>query len=45
MLTGTVPLKIAFDSETDIPLIQVSLPGDSSEYSSATLGKGLAGLR
>ncbi|KAK4684479.1 4,5-DOPA dioxygenase extradiol, partial [Tremellales sp. Uapishka_1] len=40
-----VPFKVAFEGKTDIPIVQVSLPGDSSPESTARLGKGLAALR
>lgn len=40
-----VPLKVAFDGKTDIPIIQVSLPGDSSPASTVKLGKALSSLR
>ena len=41
----SVPLKIGLEGQTDIPLVQVSLPGDSSPESSAKLGKALSRLR
>lgn len=44
-LTRRVCLKVAFDGKTDIPIIQVSLPGDGSPASTARLGKALGGLR
>lgn len=40
-----VPLKVAFNGKTSIPIIQVSLPGNSSPDSAAKLGKALSGLR
>jgi len=40
-----VPLKIGFEGETDIPIVQVSLPGDGTPESTAKLGKALASLR
>lgn len=40
-----VPLKVGLEGQTDIPLVQVSLPGDGSEVSSAKLGEALAALR
>lgn len=36
---------MAFNGSTQIPIIQVSLPGDSSPVSSAKLGRALASLR
>ncbi|ORY33446.1 Extradiol ring-cleavage dioxygenase, class III enzyme, subunit B [Naematelia encephala] len=39
------PFLAAFDGKTDIPIIQVSLPGDSSPVTTAKLGKALAPLR
>lgn len=36
---------MAFNGATDIPIIQVSLPGDSSPVSAAKLGRALASLR
>lgn len=41
----TVPFLVAFEGKTDIPIVQVSLPGDSSPVSAAKLGKALAALR
>ena len=40
-----VPLKVGLEGKMDIPLVQVSLPGDGSAESSVKLGKALAGLR
>lgn len=40
-----VPFKVAFDGKTDIPIVQVSLPGDSSPLSAARFGRALASLR
>jgi aromatic ring-opening dioxygenase catalytic subunit (LigB family) len=40
-----VPFLVAFAGKTDIPIVQVSLPGDSSPVSAAKLGKALAALR
>lgn len=40
-----VPFKVAFAGRTDIPIIQVSLPGDSNPISAAKLGRALAPLR
>lgn len=40
-----VPFLVAFEGKTDIPIVQVSLPGDSSPVSAAKLGKALAALR
>ncbi|TXT12916.1 hypothetical protein VHUM_01317 [Vanrija humicola] len=40
-----VPFKVAFDGRTDIPIAQVSLPGDSSPLSAARFGRALAALR
>ncbi|RXK40491.1 hypothetical protein M231_02143 [Tremella mesenterica] len=40
-----VPFKVAFAGETQIPLVQVSLPGDGQAISAAKLGKALAPLR
>lgn len=40
-----VPFLVAFAGKTDIPIVQVSLPGDSSPVSAAKLGKALASLR
>ncbi|KLT38816.1 Extradiol aromatic ring-opening dioxygenase [Cutaneotrichosporon oleaginosum] len=40
-----VPFLVAFAGKTDIPVVQVSLPGDSDPVSAAKLGKALASLR
>lgn len=40
-----MPFLVAFNGKTDIPIIQVSLPGDSSPTSAAKLGRALAALR
>jgi aromatic ring-opening dioxygenase catalytic subunit (LigB family) len=40
-----VPFKVAFKGKTEIPVVQVSLPGDGSPVSTAKLGKALAALR
>lgn len=40
-----VPFLVAFEGKTAIPIIQVSLPGDSSPVSAAKLGRALAPLR
>lgn len=40
-----MPFKVAFAGKTDIPIVQVSLPGDGSPVSSAKLGKALSSLR
>ena len=44
-LTRLVPLKVGLDSQTDIPIVQVSLPGDGSPGSTASLGRALRSLR
>jgi 4,5-DOPA dioxygenase extradiol len=40
-----VPFKVAFDGKTDIPIVQVSLPGDSKVDSAVRLGRALGTLR
>lgn len=40
-----VPFLVAFKGKTDIPIVQVSLPGDSSAHSSGKLGQALSALR
>lgn len=40
-----VPFKVAFDGATDIPIVQVSLPGDASPHSTAVLGRALRNVR
>ncbi|BEJ11731.1 hypothetical protein CspHIS471_0201910 [Cutaneotrichosporon sp. HIS471] len=40
-----VPFLVAFAGKTDIPIVQVSLPGDSNPVSAAKLGKALSTLR
>ena len=44
-LTSPVPLKAAFGDTLDVPLLQVSLPGDGDPRSAARLGRALAPLR
>jgi aromatic ring-opening dioxygenase catalytic subunit (LigB family) len=36
---------VGFEGKTDIPLVQVSLPGDSTAESSVKLGRALSSLR
>lgn len=45
LIDMTVPLKVAFQGKTDIPVVQVSLPGDSSAQTTVKLGRALASLR
>ena len=40
-----VPLKVALGDETDVPILQVSLPGDGDPSSVAKLGEALSVLR
>ncbi|BEI88829.1 uncharacterized protein CcaverHIS019_0201910 [Cutaneotrichosporon cavernicola] len=40
-----VPFLVAFAGKTAIPIVQVSLPGDSNPVSAAKLGKALSTLR
>lgn len=44
-LTWAVPFIVAFKGQTDIPIVQVSLPGDGNPLSAAKLGQALSSLR
>ena len=44
-MKAVVPLKVALGEKTEVPVLQVSLPGDADPSSVAKVGKALSALR